>query len=237
LSELLRLINPSRGEQEQEIVERISNSARQLAKLVTNTLTLMRSDDFRQTLQRAPVDLATLLRSVAEQVTPFVQVRHLALIVELDDDLGICDLDADKIAASVINLLTNAIKFTPDGGRITLSARTIVPETVEIAIEDSGIGLEPRAVGRLFQPFFTQFDSSLHSSGDFGFNKRGLGLGLSIVKQFVELHGGRVHAESALGEGTKIIISLPRHAPLASGVESVPEADIALTVPEPGGRD
>jgi signal transduction histidine kinase len=244
MSELLRLLNPDRSEQEQALVERIAQSARQLARLVANTLTLMRADDFRQTLQRTAVDLAALLRSVAEQVGPFIEARHLDLRLELEDGLGGCELDADKIAAGVVNLLTNAIKFTPDGGRITLSARPSGHDEVEIAVADSGIGLEPRAVNRLFQPFFTQFDSSLHSSGDFGFNKRGLGLGLSIVKQFVELHGGRVAAESVLGAGTTVTVTLPRHAAPAPGtgpgpIDHDPEscADEVLTLPRPGGRE
>jgi len=237
LSELLRLINPDRDEQEQALVERISDYARQLAKLVTNTLTMMRANDFRQKLQRAPVNLGALLRRVADQVMPIVKDRHLNLEIELADDLGVFELDADKIAASVVNLLTNAIKFTPDGGDISLAAHLTAPDEVEVRIADRGIGLEPRAVNRLFQPFFTQFDSSLHSSGDFGFNKRGLGLGLSIVKQFVELHGGRVHAESTLGEGTMVTIVLPRRAPLASGNGTEPSADEVLTIPKPGGRE
>jgi signal transduction histidine kinase len=236
MSELLRLLNPNRSEQEQALVERISESARQLAKLVTNTLTLMRTDGFRQTLQCAPVDLAALVRRVAEQVSPFVQSRHLRLNVELAGDLGTFDIDADKIAASVVNLLTNAIKFTPDGREITLSARLTEADEAEIAVTDHGIGLEPRALNRLFQPFFTQFDSSLHSSGDIGFNKRGLGLGLSIVKQFVELHGGRVAAESVLGEGTTVTISFPRRNPLAANQHPESAANVALTVPNPGGR-
>jgi signal transduction histidine kinase len=236
MSELLRLLNPNRTEQEQALVDRISDSARQLARLVTNTLTLMRTDDFRQTLQRGPVDVAALLRSVVEQVLPFVQVRHLELGVDVPDDLGTAEVDADKIAACAVNLLTNAIKFTPDGGRIALSARA-VDDMVEITIADRGIGLEPRAVNRLFQPFFTQFDSSLHSSGDFGFNKRGLGLGLSIVKQFVELHGGGVRAESTLGEGTTVTMSLPRHAPVETNHDPEPAPDEALTIPEPGVRE
>jgi signal transduction histidine kinase len=235
LSELLRLLNPSRGEQEQALVERISDSARQLARLVTNTLTLMRADDFRQTLQRAPVALAPLLRGVVEQVLPFVHARHLRLDVDLADDLGTFELDGDKIAASVVNLLTNAIKFTPDGGGLALEAHLSGPDEAEIRIIDRGIGLEPRALNRLFQPFFTQFDSSLHSSGDFGFNKRGLGLGLSIVKQFVELHGGRVHAVSVLGEGTTVTVVLPRLAPKPAGHDSQPVPDEALTIPKPGG--
>ncbi|HEV3121879.1 MAG TPA: ATP-binding protein, partial [Isosphaeraceae bacterium] len=111
-----------------------------------------------------------------------------------------------------------AIKFTPDGGEIELMARLVGPEIAEIEVVDHGIGMEPRALGRLFQPFFTEFDPSRHSSGDFGFNKRGLGLGLSIVKKFVELHCGEVRATSVLGEGTRCTIRLPRQGPAAQGL-------------------
>ena len=78
----------------------------------------------------------------------------------------------------------------------------------------------------MFQPFFTEFDPSRHSSGDFGFQKRGLGLGLSIVRQFVELHGGGVSASSTPGEGTRIALRLPRH-PLQTG-----EVEIELPGPD-----
>ncbi|WP_422930665.1 ATP-binding protein [Singulisphaera sp. PoT] len=210
LSELLRLTNPQRDEQERSLIERISQSARQLARLVTNTLTLMRADDFRRTMKRGPVDLGALLRSVADQVMPFVHARDLHLHIDLDEGLGIFEVDADKISAAVVNLLTNAIKFTPNGGDVSMLASLIDADQAEIVIADRGIGLEPRALAYLFQPFFTQFDSSRHSSGDFGFNKRGLGLGLSIVKQFVELHGGTVFAESQVNEGTRVTIHLPR---------------------------
>jgi signal transduction histidine kinase len=213
LSELLRLMNPDRNEQERTLIERISASARQLAKLVTNTLTMMRADDFRRTLQRKPTDLAALLRENVDQVVPFLRVRNLNLNVDLADDLGTFEVDRDKLSAAVVNLLTNAIKFTPDGGQIALTARLITSDQAEIQIFDRGIGLQPRALAYLFQPFFTQFDSSRHSSGDFGFNKRGLGLGLSIVKQFVELHGGRVSADSVVDEGTRVTIRLPRRDP------------------------
>jgi signal transduction histidine kinase len=237
LSELLRLLNPDRDPQEQALVERISDYARQLAKLVTNTLTMMRANNFRQTLQCSPVDLAVLLRKVCDQVAPIVHDRRLHLTVDIGDELGVFELDADKIAASVLNLLTNAIKFTPDGGEISLDARLTADDEAEIHVGDRGIGLEPRAVSRLFQPFFTQFDSSLHSSGDFGFNKRGLGLGLSIVKQFVELHGGRVQAESSLGEGTVVTIVLPRRSALGVVDDPGPTAEEALTIPKPIGRE
>lgn len=238
LSELLRLLNPDRNEQEQAILERISSSARQLAKLVTNTLTLMRADDFRRTLQRAPVDLTGLLRRAIDKVQPFVQSRNLVLIDAVADDLGVFEVDADKIDASVVNLLTNAIKFTPDGNRITLAGRLVEPDEAEIVVTDTGIGLDPRSLDHLFQPFFTQFDSSHHSSGDVGFNKRGLGLGLSIVKQFVDLHGGRVSAESEVETGTRVTIRLPRRQAADPPATARPDPPGQVAAPDQAdGRD
>ncbi len=211
LSELLKLLNPGREPREREVVDRIAGSARQLGKLVANTLTLMRADDFRHTLRREPLDLAALLRDVAGRVEPFVGARKQRLAVDVAADLGVFELDPAKIGDAVLNLLTNAIKFTPDGGDVALSARLASADVAEVVVADRGIGVEPRALRRMFQPFFTEFDPSRHSSGDFGFQKRGLGLGLSIVRQFVELHGGSVSAESTLGEGTRISLRLPRH--------------------------
>ena len=236
LSELLRLLNPDRDPREREIVERIAGSARQLARLVANTLTLMRAEDFRHTLRREPVPLAELLMDVAGRVEPFVASRRQRFDVHVADDLGDFEIDAAKIGDAVLNLLTNAIKFTPDGGEISLSGQLASADEAVIVVADRGIGLDPRSLRQMFQPFFTEFDPSRHSSGDFGFQKRGLGLGLSIVRQFVELHGGGVSAQSTPGEGTRITIRLPRH-PFPS-----PEDGIELLLPDattesgPGGR-
>jgi signal transduction histidine kinase len=210
LTELLRLSGLNRSDQEQEILRQITSSGRQLARLVTSMLTLLRADDFRKTLERQPVELEALLREVVDQVRPFVNARHLQLQLQAAPDLGTFELDADKIRAALINLLTNAIKFTPDGGQIWLRARPIGADEVEVVVEDRGVGLEPRALEHLFQPFFTQFDPSRHSSGDFGFCKRGLGLGLSIAKQFVDMHGGRIFAETVEAGGTRVTTILPR---------------------------
>jgi len=128
------------------------------------------------------------------------------------DDLGYFEIDADKISAVLVNLLTNAIKFTPDGGLIEISAQTYGSDLAEIRVEDRGVGLDPQALEHLFQPFFTELDPSRHSSGDFGFCKRGLGLGLTIAKQFVEMHGGYIAASSREGGGTTITVHLPRRS-------------------------
>jgi signal transduction histidine kinase len=211
-TELLRLSSPSRTDHEQEIIRQISTSGRQLARLVTNMLTLLRAEDFRKTMERRPIPLADLIERVADQMRPFTYVRRHVLHTKLDDDLGTFEIDADKLSAVLINLLTNAIKFTPDGGTIELEARLSEPDVAEIRVSDRGVGLEQDELRHLFQPFFTQFDPSRHSSGDFGFCKRGLGLGLSIAKQFVEMHGGRINAERREEGGTRVTVYLPRSA-------------------------
>jgi signal transduction histidine kinase len=212
LTELLRLSKVKRPDQELEILRQITASGRQLARLVTNMLTLLRAEDFRRTLVRSPVNLVELIEKVLDQVRPFVVARGLHIRTDTDSGLGSLEIDADKIGAVLINLLTNAIKFTPDGGTIELVTRPGEDDSALIQVEDRGVGLDPEAVRHLFEPFFTQLDPSRHSSGDFGFNKRGLGLGLCIAKQFVEMHGGSIGAESRKGGGTRITVRLPRRA-------------------------
>mgnify|MGYP000967726587 CR=1 FL=1 len=212
LTELLRLIEPNRSEEEREILEQLSKASRQLGRLVASTLTLMEADDYKKTLNREPNDLAELLQGVADQVRPFVRSRQQELVVDLGPDLGEFDIDADKVRDAVVNLLTNAVKFTPDQGRISLQAHLIGPDHAEIRVADEGAGLSAKALGRLFHPFFTEFDPSHHSSGDFGYNKRGLGLGLSLVRKFIELHQGEVRAESEPDRGAVFTIRLPRRA-------------------------
>jgi signal transduction histidine kinase len=222
-TELLKLSSANRPDQEMEILRQITSSGRQLARLVTNMLTLLRAEDFRRTLTTEPVNLIELIQKVIDQVRPFLDARRLKLVTELDEDLGPFDLDAEKISAVLINLITNAIKFTPDGGTIELVGRAAPEQTVEILVQDRGVGLDPDGLRHVFQPFFTQLDPSRHSSGDFGFNKRGLGLGLSIAKSFVEMHGGTIEAECRDGGGTRITVRLPR---LASRGDSSTERGI-----------
>jgi signal transduction histidine kinase len=214
LTELLKLSSAGRSDQELEILRQITASGRRLARLVANMWTLLRAENFRRRLETAPVNLIELIQKAIEQVRPFLEARRLELLTELDDDLGPFELDAEKISAVLINLITNAIKFTPDGGTIELVGRAAPEQMVEILVQDRGVGLDPEAASHVFQPFFTQFDPSRHSSGDFGFNKRGLGLGLSIAKSFVDMHGGTIVAERRDGGGTRVAVCLPRFAAL-----------------------
>jgi signal transduction histidine kinase len=113
----------------------------------------------------------------------------------------------------ITNLIINAIKFTPDGGRVTVAAAPDGPDAVTIAVSDTGIGISPDEQAHLFEPFFTGYDTMRHSSGRFEFGKRGIGLGLSLVKRYVELHGGAIDVESAQGAGSTFRIRLPRRSP------------------------
>jgi signal transduction histidine kinase len=211
-TELLKLARSSPSGEELEILRQIGSSARQLGRLVTNMTTLLRAENFRRTLRTEPSNPHELIHKVIEQIHPFLDARRISLVTSVDDDLGTFDIDSAKISAVLINLLTNAIKFTPDGGTIELVARTAPDQHLEILVRDRGVGLDPAALEHVFQPFFTQVDPSRHSSGDMGFNKRGLGLGLSIAKSFVDMHHGTIHAECREGGGTQFTVRLPRVA-------------------------
>src|SRR5262249_29126288 len=131
--------------------------------------------------------------------------RRQKLDLDTAPALGTVAVDPDKLRDSVAHLLINAIKFTPDGGTIRLAGRRTEDGSVEVRVTDTGVGIEPACLDRIFHPLFTHVDVSRHSSGVFEFGRRGLGLGLNLVKQFVEMHGGRVKAESTLGKGSTFI--------------------------------
>ncbi len=211
LSELLQMTDPDRNDQERELLRQICEGTKQLGRLVSNMLKLMGSGDFRKRLHPEQTDLAELIRSACAQVAPFVEERKLNFDREIAPDLGLFEIDTDKIRDVLLNILTNAIKFTPDDGKIGLSASRDGDDAAVIRIYDQGIGLDPRSQKRLFSPFFTEFDPTHHSTGEYGFQKRGIGLGLYLVKTFVELHGGTVEARSEPDHGTEVIVRLPRH--------------------------
>jgi len=119
-------------------------------------------------------------------------------------------LDAAKIRDSLNHLLLNAIKFTPDKGTIMLQARrTPDGRGAAIRVSDTGAGIDPVLQPHLFEPFFAGFDTAHHSSGRYEYKSKGLGLGLSVVKAFVEMHGGTITFETEADRGTTFTITLP----------------------------
>jgi len=191
-------------------VDRIHHAGRRLAATVERMLKLLRTDRLDHTLDYEPTELAPLIRETVAELGPFFRAREQQVLIELDPDLGCAEVDRQKLSDIVTNLVVNAIKFTPDGGTVRLTAGPDGPDWVCFRVVDEGLGIGPAERRHLFEPFFTGFDTMHHSSGEYQYRKRGIGLGLCLVKTFAEMHGGQVEVESAPGSGSAFGFRLPR---------------------------
>jgi signal transduction histidine kinase len=208
LSELA-LLTPDVSGPLLEWMQSIHQAGQRLNRLVNQILKMLHAGKFERPLCLQPIDLAALIRQAAEDVQPFVKQRKQSLELDLAADLGHVHVEADMIRDSIDHLLINAIKFTPDLGRIQIGAHRTADHGAEITVRDEGIGIEPANLAHVFDSFFTEFNVSRHSSGQYEFNRRGMGLGLALVKAFVELHRGTVTVASTPGKGTTFTVTLP----------------------------
>jgi CheY-like chemotaxis protein len=185
-------------------VRKIRTVGKHLLELINGVLDLSKIEAGRVDLYVEPVALVPLLEEVAGTVEPLARKRDNALIVTASASIGTVQGDVTKLRQVLLNLLSNACKFT-EGGTITLEAeRTIEGEvdTITMAVRDTGIGMSPQQVDRLFQSF-TQADSA--TTRKYG----GTGLGLVISRKFCRMMGGDVTVESVLGEGSVFTVRLP----------------------------
>ncbi len=203
---------PLSDERMRQWISGMSKASQRLALLVEELTQMLAAGQYRRPLRRRPTDLTRLLREAADDVRPFVELRRQELTLDLPPDLGSIGVEPGKISDAVGHLLLNAIKFTPDGGAIRLAARRTPDGGAEVGVSDTGVGIDAASRSHLFEPFFTAFDVSRHSSGHFEFGRRGLGLGLSLVKAFVEMHGGSVAVSSEPGRGSTFTLRLPPSA-------------------------
>ncbi len=187
----------------------IHQSAQRLNGRVDQIVKLMLAEHFERPFAPTDLPLADIVEAAVTDVRTFVNRRKQRIAVTLAPDIGLVRIEADKIHDSLVQLLINAVKFTPDGGDIRVAANRLPEGRVRVTITDTGIGIEPEALSRIFEPFFTRFDVSRHSSGTFEYEKRGLGLGLSMAKAFINMHGGTLTATSEIGKGTTFTIELP----------------------------
>lgn len=194
-------------------LERIDRAARRLQNLVDQIVAMMVAGQFERPLDRRPHDMAAILTEAADDVRPFIELRHQALDVDVPADLGTLDVEAPRVRDSINHLLLNAVKFTPDGGTVGIAARRLSDEGIEITVRDTGAGIDAACRDKLFEPFFTGYDVSRHSSGTYEHGRKGLGLGLSIVKAFVRMHGGSIRCDSEPGRGTTFILTIPANPP------------------------
>lgn len=200
--------------------ERIHHAGVRLHERVDQMVKMLLAEHFERPLKAREVDAAELIHGAIHEVIDFVGLRQQKLEQSIPEDLGMIVVEPDKIRDSLVQLLINAVKFTPNGGTIHLTAsRCVLPSPpgrgaggeggLRIVVADTGIGIEKDNLARIFEPFFTRSDVSRHSSGTFEYDKRGLGLGLAVAKAFVEMHGGRLSVESEFGKGTTFTLELP----------------------------
>jgi PAS domain S-box-containing protein len=177
-----------------------------LTSLVDDLLDVTRIARGKIELRRAELDVAVLARRAAEDHRALMQERHLELALEVPDRPVIVHGDGTRLSQVLGNLLHNAAKFTPAGGRVTLAVAAEEGRAV-IHVRDTGSGIAPEALGSIFEPF-TQAEQTLARS------EGGLGLGLALVKGLVTLHGGEVSVSSAgIGRGADFVVTLPLASP------------------------
>ncbi|MGQ9560225.1 MAG: ATP-binding protein [Candidatus Oleimicrobiaceae bacterium] len=186
-------------EQRVRYLRGIRAQAQRLEFLTNDLLTLAESEE-KETLNLVPYPVRRLLRDVAEEFAPKAAAKGIKLLVK-GDRVTKAFLDPDRLYIVLANLVDNAIKYTDQGGRVTLRAETLPSREVVVEVSDTGIGIDPRYHQRIFERFYRVDKGRSRAMG-------GTGLGLAIVKHIVERHGGQVRVASELGKGSRFWFSL-----------------------------
>ena len=189
------------------LTDTIQSSSRRLLALVSQIVELGRVRAGRLQLDLRPTDLRSVIDQAVEEVRPLAERGELRLEVSVPDDLPPTPADAERLHQIVVNLLANAVRFTPPGGRVSVHA---APEPGEVAVrvKDTGVGIPANLVSKIFDAY----EQAHHGRG-------GSGVGLTVVRMLVEAHGGRVWVESEEGRGSCFTFTLPAGAPVVeSGV-------------------
>ncbi len=206
------------GHRAREIMDR---QLRQMVRLVDDLLDVSRITTGKLALKTERVPLQPIVQSALDAAAPLIEDRRLKLDVRLPVGVTL-DADPARLAQAFQNLLHNAAKFTPEGGRVSLVGE-VQGETLELVVADTGIGIPAEMLPRIFD-MFTQLDRSLERVHS------GLGVGLSLTRRLIELHGGTLTAESeGLGRGSRFVVRLP-----LAGVDGAAPVQVASpAVPEP----
>ncbi len=187
---------------EKQFLGVISSESERMARIVTDLLTLSKLDYGRMELRMTRFSLADTLHNVANAMKLTAEDSGHALAVDTPDDLPKIVGDRERIEQVVVNILSNAVKYTPSGGHIRLSARELSGNRVRITVEDDGVGIPAADVPRLFERFYRVDKARSRAAG-------GTGLGLAIAKEIVEQHEGKIALASEYGKGTTVTITLP----------------------------
>ncbi len=191
-------------EKQKAFCNTINEEVTRLARFVDDLLQLSRMEVGSTSLKQQVTDLERLLHDTVNKVRPQMEQKNVAFDVELPAKLPELVVDKDKLTVALVNLLGNAAKYTPEGGRVGLSVE-IGEVEVRIDVEDTGIGIAAEELPRIFDKFFRSSDPRVHGES-------GSGLGLALTHEIVRLHGGRLSVHSELNKGSKFTVTLPMAA-------------------------
>ena len=180
----------------------IREAGQRLLSLVNDILDLSKMESGFEELEESRVEIAQLMSFVLSLFKERAQANRLTCELDVPEGLPRVWADERKLKQIVINLMSNAVKFTPEGGRVVLRAFRGDDGAVTLQVIDNGIGMNPESIPMALAPLH-QID------GDLNRKYEGAGIGLSLAKALAELHGGRLELDSKLGEGTTVTVSLP----------------------------
>jgi len=189
------------NEKQTEYLQDILESGRHLLSLINDILDLSKIEAGRMELELSEFDLPTAVDNALILVRERASRRGIRLGSTIDDRLGMIGGDERKVKQVLLNLLSNALKFTPEGGRIDVGAR-LGDDMAEVSVADTGIGIAPEDQATVFEEF--------RQVGTADKKAEGTGLGLALSRKFIELHGGRIWVTSQLGAGSTFTFTLPR---------------------------
>lgn len=209
LSETLEDIIDTDADKAQEFVEKIEVEAQYLTDMVSELLDLSRIESGQLSMTLEPIEAEQLVREVMARMLPQAQRHRVALHTDIEQGKTLVLADSRQIARVLVNLVHNAIKFTPSGGTITIGTTSLNERTQAFFVRDTGVGIRKEELPRVFERFY-KTDRARSKAGYIGPGGGGSGLGLAIASHVIELHHGRIFAESTLGEGSVFTFTLSK---------------------------
>ncbi len=200
-AETLALADVIDVEQQKQFLNTINSEATRLARFVDDLLSVSSMELGSLSLNKQVTDLGRMLNEVLVKIRPQVEEKQLTLDVALPEKMPEPELDKDKIAAVLVNLLGNAVKYTPANGRVVFRVN-ITDRQIEVSIEDTGVGIAADELPKVFDKFFRSPDPRVQE-------QTGTGLGLALAHEVVRLHGGTITVESEFNKGSTFCVLLP----------------------------
>ncbi len=200
------LLSKSTGpisETQEQFLKIAQRNLKRLSSLINDLLDLSKLEAKKMQLEKQPSSIKDIVNEVAETFDTWANTKSITIDKKIEADLPMVNIDPQRIIQVLTNLVGNAIKFTPQGGAITIEARYKKNEScIMVSVADTGVGIDKKDLERIFDKFY---QTAERPTSDIS----GTGLGLAICKELIELHGGKIWAESEKGYGAKFIFTLP----------------------------